>query len=106
MPLITFTTKNYPDIMMFGDIGQRLLKMMGHSTTVPGTILASDVPEALERIKTAIDAENALPPDAETDEEEPPGEYCTPGFSTNRITGRRAEGKCKRDVEVICQTSP
>lgn len=72
MPLITFTTKNYPDIMMFGDIGQRLLKMMGHSTTVPGTILASDVPEALERIKTAIDAENALPPDAETDEEEPP----------------------------------
>ena len=70
MSLITFTTKNYPDIMMFGDIGQRLLKMMWHSTTVPGAILAADVPGALERLKTAIDAEKALPPDDETDEEE------------------------------------
>ena len=71
MTLVTFTTKNYADITMFGDVAESLLKMMGHSTTVPGAILAADVPEALGRLKTAIDAEETPPPDSETDEEEP-----------------------------------
>jgi len=69
--LVTFTTKNYADIMMFGNVAQTLLKMMGHSTNVPGAILAADVSAALERLKKAIDAENTLPPDPEADEEEP-----------------------------------
>lgn len=71
MTLVTFTTKNYADITMFGDVAQSLLKMMGHSTTVPGAILAADVPTALGRLKTAVDAEKTLPPDTDTDEEEP-----------------------------------
>jgi len=69
--LVTFTTKNYADIMMFGNVAQVLLKMMGHSTTVPGVILAADVPAALERLKKVIDAEKTLPPDTDTDEKEP-----------------------------------
>ncbi len=69
--LVTFTTKNYADIMMFGDVAQVMLKMMGHSTTVPGAILAADVPAALARLKTAIDVEPTLPPETDTDEEEP-----------------------------------
>ena len=69
--LVTFTTKTYPDITMFGDVAQTLLEMMGHSTTVPGAILAADVPEVLGRLKTAIDAERTLPPNTDTDEEEP-----------------------------------
>ena len=69
--IVTFTTKNYADITMFGDVAQTLLKMMGHSTNVPGAILAADVPAALERLKKAINAENTLPPDPDTDEEEP-----------------------------------
>lgn len=69
--LVTFTTKNYADIMMFGNVAQVLLKMMGHSTTVPGVILAADVPATLERLKKAIDAEKTLPPDTDTDEKEP-----------------------------------
>jgi hypothetical protein len=55
--LVTFTTKAYANITMFGDVAVTLLKMMGHSGTVPGAILAADVPAALSRLTAAIDAE-------------------------------------------------
>lgn len=54
--LVTFTTKAYADITMFGDVALALLKMMGHSGTVPGAILAEDVPAALGRLKRGIEA--------------------------------------------------
>jgi hypothetical protein len=54
--LVTFTTKSYADITMFGDVAVALLKMMGHSGTVPSAILAEDVPVALDRLKVAIKA--------------------------------------------------
>ena len=57
--LITFKSNAYADITMFGDVAQRLLKMMGHSGTVPGAILAEDVPVALERLKRGIEQETA-----------------------------------------------
>lgn len=41
---------------MFGDIAVTLLKMMGHSGTVPGAILAQDIPPALQRLKAAVAA--------------------------------------------------
>ncbi|SOD18003.1 DUF1840 domain-containing protein [Nitrosomonas ureae] len=60
--LVTFTTDAHANITMFGDVALILLRMMGHSKTVPGAILAADVPMALNRLKTAINAEKALPP--------------------------------------------
>jgi hypothetical protein len=69
--LVTFTTKAYADITMFGNVALAMLKMMGHSATVPGAILAADVPAALGRLTAAIDAEKALPPVADNDGEEP-----------------------------------
>jgi hypothetical protein len=68
--LVTFTTDAYTDITMFGDVALTMLKMMGHSATVPGAILASDVPEALRRLTAAVEAENALPPVEADDEDE------------------------------------
>ena len=47
--LVTFKSDAYADIMMFGDAAHRLLKMMGHSGTLPSAILAEDVPAALDR---------------------------------------------------------
>ncbi len=64
--LLTFRSDAYADITMFGDVAQRLLKMMGHSGTVPGAILAADVPAVLDRLRRAIDAEKSMAP-------EPPG---------------------------------
>ena len=70
--LVTFTTNAYADITMCGDVALAMLKMMGHSTTVPGAILAEDVPVALSRLKAAIDAEKASPPlDEDRDADEP-----------------------------------
>jgi hypothetical protein len=53
--LITFTTPAHADITMFGDVGIALLKLMGHSGTVPGALVAADIPAYLERLKTAVD---------------------------------------------------
>ena len=69
--LVTFTTKAYADITMFGDVALAMLKMMGHSTTVPGAILAADVPAALSRLRSAIDAGAPSPPIENKDAEEP-----------------------------------
>ena len=69
--LVTFTTDAYADITMFGDVALILLKMMGHSKTVPGAILAADVPMALNRLKTAIkNTENASTPVEQENEDE------------------------------------
>ena len=39
---------------MFGEIAVTLLKMMGHSGTVPSAILARDIPSALDRLNQAL----------------------------------------------------
>ena len=52
--LITFKTPAYADITMFGDVAKALIKMMGHSGTIPGAILAEDVPKALEKLRAAV----------------------------------------------------
>lgn len=69
--LVTFTTDAYADITMFGDVALAMLKMMGHSATVPGAILAEDVPVALSRLTAAIDAEKASPHAVDKDADEP-----------------------------------
>jgi hypothetical protein len=60
--LVTFSTDAYADITMFGDVAIRLLKMMGHSGTVPSAILAADIPEALQRLNKALNTESVSPP--------------------------------------------
>ena len=69
--LVTFTTDAYADITMFGDVALAMLKMMGHSATVPGAILATDVPAALSKLTTAIDADKVSAPVEDEDAEEP-----------------------------------
>jgi len=68
--LITFSCKAYANVTMFGDIGLALLKMMGHSGSVPGAIRAEDVAEALAQLKAELElAANAQlePPEADED---------------------------------------
>lgn len=54
--LVTFSCPAYANITMFGDVAIRLLKLMGHSGTVPGALVAEDVQTALERLEDAIEA--------------------------------------------------
>jgi hypothetical protein len=55
--LVTFTTDAYGSITMFGDVALAMLKMMGHSGTVPGAILVADVPVALSKLTAALEAD-------------------------------------------------
>lgn len=61
-------------LTMHGDAAVALLKAMGHSGTVPGAILAADLPEALANLRRALDsgslAEPPAPAAAEEDEED------------------------------------
>lgn len=58
----------------FGDVAVTLLKMMGNSGTIPGAILAKDIPPALEKLKAAVAAapEPAPRQDADAGGKEPP----------------------------------
>jgi hypothetical protein len=59
-------------LTMFGDVAVRLLKVMGHSGTVPSAILAEDIPEAIARLNDALAVEAATspaPPSRDDDDE-------------------------------------
>ena len=53
--LVTFRTKAYADITMFGDVAVTLLKLMGQSGKVPGALMPEDIPAALARLKAAVE---------------------------------------------------
>jgi len=67
-------------LTMHGDSAVALLKAMGHSGTVPGAILAADLPAALARLRKVLDEQSEAPPppvpesteDDEEREREPP----------------------------------
>ncbi len=81
--LITFRCRSHSNVTMFGDIALDMLKMMGHSGTVPGSISAQDVPDALSRLTSALSAKNAAEesPPTDVDEEE---EQAEPAVSLGR----------------------
>jgi len=54
--LVTFHSKAWSSITMFGDVAVTVLKMMGHSGTVPSALLAADIPSALARLKQELAA--------------------------------------------------
>lgn len=75
--LVTFRTSAWANITMFGDVAVALLKMMGHSGTVPSALLARDVPAALARLKQQLasrgEEEYAGTPSDDDDAENPVG---------------------------------
>ncbi len=68
--LVTFSTDAHADITMFRDVALIMLEMMEHSKTVPGAIMATDIPMALDRLKSAINAEKASSPAQDENEDE------------------------------------
>ncbi len=93
--LVTFKT-DVGDITMFGDVALTMLKMMGHSATVPGAILAADVPRALNRLKAALNAEKAPSPDEDEDEnvDEPVVNMANRGLPLINLLTAAAEADC------------
>jgi hypothetical protein len=59
--LVMFKTDAYPNITMFGNDALAMLKMMGQSGTVPGSIRAEDVAHALGLLTDALATGKILP---------------------------------------------
>ena len=73
--LITFHTPSYADITLFGEVGKKLIELMGHTPTVPGAILAEDLPAALTSLRagiaTASAQEQSAPPNDSPQDDAP-----------------------------------
>ena len=52
--LVTFKSKSYANITMFGDIGKRMLELMDFGCKIPGGIIASDVSVALKNLELGL----------------------------------------------------
>jgi hypothetical protein len=91
--LVTFTTKAYADITMFGDVALAMLKKMGHSGTVPGAIRAEDVPAALDRLRKAIEADKFPAPVPDQDENEVPVSMAHRAFPLINLLEAAAKAK-------------
>jgi len=57
--LITFKTRAYADVTMFGDVALKLIKLMGRRETVPSAIEPEDIPQALKMLRAGVAAEDA-----------------------------------------------
>lgn len=65
--LVRFTCEAHREVLLFGDIAQTLLAMMGHSGTTPGALAADEVAPALARLRQAL-AAGHQPPAPATDQ--------------------------------------
>jgi hypothetical protein len=63
--LVRFHSEATGAVTMFGEVAVELLHLMGMSGSVPGAVLARDIPEALRRLTEAVESpagERALSP--------------------------------------------
>lgn len=66
--LVTFSSQAHADITMFGDVAQQMLKIIGHSGTVPGAMNPEDLPAALAKLeKAAAESKSAEQQDADAE---------------------------------------
>jgi hypothetical protein len=68
--LITFRSPAHADITYLGAVADTLIRLMGHSGTIPGALAAEDVPAALQRLRAGLRAEAARPAPQEGREDE------------------------------------
>lgn len=60
MGLVRFTSKAAGEIFMFEDNARRLFEILGKDATPKGIITAAQVPEAIARLRAAVDEEKRL----------------------------------------------
>ena len=51
---ITFKSKYSPDVLMLETVARELIRLMGHSGSLPGSLAAEDIPAALARLEAAL----------------------------------------------------
>ena len=80
--IVNFSTR-YGRLTLLGDSAITLLKLAGHSGTVPSAVLAADLPGFLARLRAGLQAQGGLAspqpqkqpgPDEDDDERDRPGQ--------------------------------
>lgn len=59
--LMTFHSKAWSSIIIDRDVGVKLLKLAGHSGTIPSAMLAADIPAAIDRLNAGLDTADPGP---------------------------------------------
>lgn len=59
--MIVIISTRFGQIRMHGGSAVALLKLMGHSGTVPGAILAADLPAALRQLRAGLETQGSRP---------------------------------------------
>ena len=100
--LVTFRSEAWTSITMFCDEAVTLLKMMGHSGTVPSALLARDIPPALERLQKRLQvAEPGKPVPKDDGDEEPHIELRTRAYPLIQMLRASA----REDADVLWDES-
>jgi hypothetical protein len=57
--LITFKSEGSADVMMFGDVAMKLMELIGKEPAAKGVVTVEQLPQAIERLRQAIEADKA-----------------------------------------------
>lgn len=63
--LVTFTSSETGEILMFAEAARPLLQAMGKATTASGTFTRDEMAAAAERLRQAVKGHETPPPDRE-----------------------------------------
>jgi hypothetical protein len=82
---------------MFGDVAKTLLKMMGHSGTIPSAILPEDIPSAILKLETALESASpatAEASDSDRDRDEEPVALSQRAYPLLELLKNAAQNDC------------
>jgi len=78
-------------LTMFGEVAQKLLRMMGQSGSIPGAMLAQDIPTAVQRLRQGVGMEPRKAADGKADDEEPQVDLSQRAFPLIELLERAAK---------------
>lgn len=55
MSIVTFRSRATADVIMFGDVAHRLMRIMGKEATAQGIVTVEQLPDAIARLRAAIE---------------------------------------------------
>ena len=106
--IVTFQSKASGDVIMFADVAHRMMEIMGKEAGDRGIVTVEQLPDALSRLRAAIDADREQR-QGQTEEEQPPFEVAPDGRRRPFVSlAQRAaplaellEGSLKKKVPVV-----
>ena len=58
--IVIFQSPASGDVIMFGDVAQRMMKLMGKEATDKGIVTVEQLPDAIARLKSAIEEDKTM----------------------------------------------